>query len=242
MRSIIDIQIRLADLGYDPGPADGVAGPRTLAAVKEFQSDNGLKADGIVGPLTEKALYSGLAVMNAPEESGLVPASWMPAAKMKGIVIHWTAGQHKASSLDKEHYHVLIEDDGKLVRGIPTIDLNSLPKAKKGYAAHALNCNTGFIGVSMCGMAGAKESPFDAGKQPLTAQQWDTMTSVVAELAKHYGIPVTDKTVLTHAEIEPNLGIKQKGKWDITRLAFDNKVVGAKACGDKLRAEVKAKL
>jgi hypothetical protein len=36
--------------------ADGVAGPRTRAAVKRFQRRNGLSADGVIGPQTLRAL------------------------------------------------------------------------------------------------------------------------------------------------------------------------------------------
>jgi len=50
------VQQRLIALGYDPGPVDGYFGPQTEAAVKEFQRDNGLYPDGIVGPKTLGAL------------------------------------------------------------------------------------------------------------------------------------------------------------------------------------------
>ncbi|WP_330166570.1 peptidoglycan recognition protein family protein [Rhizobium sp. GN54] len=115
-------------------------------------------------------------------------------------------------------------------------------KSADEYAAHTLNANSGSIGVSLCCMAGASESPFSAGRAPMTRAQWDAMTSVVADLCRRYGIAVTDRTVLSHAEVQPNLGIAQRGKWDFSRLAFDPSVVGAKACGDKMRAEVRAKL
>ncbi|WP_337251837.1 N-acetylmuramoyl-L-alanine amidase [Sinorhizobium americanum] len=160
---------------------------------------------------------------------------------MDRIICHWTAGAHKASEFDRSHYHILIEADGKLVRGIPSIKLNEAP-AKKGYAAHTLNCNSGSIGVSLCCMGGSTESPFDPGIYPMTGQQFDALTSVVADLCRHYSIPIKDTTVLSHAEVQNNLGIQQRGKWDFTRLAFDPSVKGAKACGDKLRAEAKAKL
>lgn len=43
---------------YDPGGVDGTFGPRTEQAVKAFQSDFGLDADGIVGPKTWAMLGS----------------------------------------------------------------------------------------------------------------------------------------------------------------------------------------
>ena len=91
-------------------------------------------------------------------------------------------------------------------------------------------------------MGGAIESPFNAGKWPMTKKQWETLVDVLAELCKTYHISVSDKTILSHAEVQDNLGIKQRGKWDYTRLAFDPTIKGARAIGDKLRAEVKAKL
>jgi hypothetical protein len=41
-----EVQRLLGELGYDPGPADGVIGPRTRAAVRAFQTDAGLPVDG----------------------------------------------------------------------------------------------------------------------------------------------------------------------------------------------------
>jgi peptidoglycan hydrolase-like protein with peptidoglycan-binding domain len=50
------LQAKLLVLGYDPGTADGLFGAKTKAAVQKFQTDKGLVADGIVGPLTQAAL------------------------------------------------------------------------------------------------------------------------------------------------------------------------------------------
>ena len=53
---VTQIQTRLAELGYDPGTADGIFGARTQAAVRAFQQDAGLAVDGIVGDNTLRAL------------------------------------------------------------------------------------------------------------------------------------------------------------------------------------------
>jgi hypothetical protein len=172
----------------------------------------------------------------------MIPSNWMPDAKIARVVLHWTAGGHKATDFDRKHYHVLVEGDGKLVKGFPSIALNSLPKAKPGYAAHTLNCNTGSIGLSMCCMAGAIERPFKPGKYPLTSSQWSAAARAAADLCRRYGIPVTPKTVLSHAEVQVNLGIKQRGKWDIAILAFDTDFNTAKECGDIFREAVALEL
>lgn len=168
-----------------------------------------------------------------------LPPDWLPNVAMKRVVCHWTAGSHSAGDTDKDAYHILVEGNGRLVRGRPSIALNS-GRVKPGYAAHTLNCNGGSIGVSLCCMAGAEERPFDAGRYPMTRAQWNAMTMVVAELCKYYRIKVTPKTVLSHAEVESNLGIEQRGKWDFTRLPFDPTISGASACGERLRRDVTA--
>lgn len=237
------IQERLLELNYDIGRAgaDGKIGRDTEAAIRLFQQQHGLYVDGVVGKLTEAALFPP-AAEPAPtlEPSTTVPASWMPKADISRVIVHWTAGRHRASEVDRSHYHILTEGDGRLVRGVPTIDKNDASGARAGYAAHTLHCNTGSAGVSMCCMALAVESPFSPGPAPMTEVQWNANARVVADLCRRYGIPITDRTVLTHAEVQPNLGIAQKGKWDVTRLAFNPRVVGHRAVGDLLRQQVAA--
>jgi peptidoglycan hydrolase-like protein with peptidoglycan-binding domain/DNA invertase Pin-like site-specific DNA recombinase len=50
------VQRTLRRLGWQPGPVDGLYGPRTEAAVTRFQSAARVAADGIVGPDTRRAL------------------------------------------------------------------------------------------------------------------------------------------------------------------------------------------
>ena len=40
------IQTGLGKLGYDAGPSDGVAGPKTRAAIRQYQEQNQLLVDG----------------------------------------------------------------------------------------------------------------------------------------------------------------------------------------------------
>lgn len=51
------IQQQLNADGYPCGNADGKFGPRTDAAVRQFQMDHGLTVDGVVGPKTWAALF-----------------------------------------------------------------------------------------------------------------------------------------------------------------------------------------
>ena len=44
--TIAEMQQRLLDLGYQPGPADGILGKRTIDALKKYQRDNNLSVTG----------------------------------------------------------------------------------------------------------------------------------------------------------------------------------------------------
>ncbi|MET3505208.1 peptidoglycan recognition protein family protein [Halalkalibacter oceani] len=51
------IQQRLKELGFSPGPIDGMYGPQTAAAVIHFQQQAGIAVDGITGPETWGRLF-----------------------------------------------------------------------------------------------------------------------------------------------------------------------------------------
>nr|AKQ03973.1 hypothetical protein [uncultured gamma proteobacterium Rifle_16ft_4_minimus_39789] len=48
--TVIGIQKGLLDLGYNPGPVDGVNGPKTQKAIRQYQADHGLIVDGQATP------------------------------------------------------------------------------------------------------------------------------------------------------------------------------------------------
>ena len=81
-----NVQTRLQELGYYQGRIDGKFGRASVNALKNFQTNNGLKADGIAGKNTYVKLFSASAVpysvpeTPAPAADGSVPAA-TPAAE-----------------------------------------------------------------------------------------------------------------------------------------------------------------
>ena len=55
------VQIHLAALGYFDGGFDGIPGPMTVAAIRDFQTAAGITVDGEFGPETQAALAVELA-------------------------------------------------------------------------------------------------------------------------------------------------------------------------------------
>jgi peptidoglycan hydrolase-like protein with peptidoglycan-binding domain len=53
---VISLQTSLSQAGFYNGPIDGVFGPATEDAIRQFQSQQGLEPDGIVGPATRSLL------------------------------------------------------------------------------------------------------------------------------------------------------------------------------------------
>lgn len=67
------LQRALTEAGYDVGEIDGIFGSGTLAAVKKFQRDTGLEADGKVGAKTWAAIKA-LVMDDEPDEEKPVEA------------------------------------------------------------------------------------------------------------------------------------------------------------------------
>lgn len=54
-KAVADIQLDLKRLGYDPGPIDGLLGPKTKAAIAQFEGAQGLSPGRHIGELVEDA-------------------------------------------------------------------------------------------------------------------------------------------------------------------------------------------
>jgi len=78
--------------------ADGVMGPKTRKALKRFQKAHGLKADGVAGPATLQALGLGSAPQNSTLESAAPIADADVAAVMAKIAQCESGGNPTAVS------------------------------------------------------------------------------------------------------------------------------------------------
>lgn len=159
-----------------------------------------------------------------------------PKVKMDGLRWHWTAGTYTPSATDKSHYHFVIDGNGAYFDAVP-IEYNVPPLITGKYAAHTRNNNSRTIGISCCAMGGASENG-NYGEWPLKENQIDTLITLSVALCHFYDIAVTPKTCMSHAEVQNNLGIAQRGKWDIAVFPFLPKLNTAKKCGDYIRAKV----
>ena len=86
--AVREAQQALLRSGFNPGPADGVFGPKTQAAVKAFQKARGLAVDGLIGPKTlaslgtvtlstrsERAMLAGKTIVIDPGHGGYNPGA-----------------------------------------------------------------------------------------------------------------------------------------------------------------------
>lgn len=100
---LAETQRKLLALGYSPGPLDGSLGPSTRAAVKTYQTDRGLAADGSPGPTTRKALDQDMATLKELDKK-------VDRLLAFGEQIHWRVDAKLPS---------LIAELGKTVADIP---------------------------------------------------------------------------------------------------------------------------
>lgn len=178
-----------------------------------------------------------------------LPKEWLVPCRIDRIHVHWTAGPRKSRPDEHQHYNFVLDQDLTINRGV-SIDKNGRVIGSDfrpgfDYAAHTRAANSFAGGYSMAGMRLSQEPtasrPFILGPDPLTEPQWSRMIIHVAQLCFAYGIKPGLKTVLSHAEVQMNLGIKQNAKWDLTLLPWqkDQSLFNtARKVGNLMRAEV----
>ena len=136
---------------------------------------------------------------------------------MKRIIIHWTAGTYFPNGTDLEHYHYLIDKNGKIYNGKYMPEDNENCSDGK-YAAHTGGGNTGSVGIALCGMYGFKNGD-NAGRYPITSVQCEVLFELTADLCRKYKINISENTVMTHYEFGKKYPeTSSRGKIDIIFL------------------------
>lgn len=227
MISISRIQSILNELGYDAGPVDGIRGRKTTAAIIEFQRDNKLSPDGVVGPITATALSNAVSEKSSNRgiDNSVRNIVKGNGRNIRSIAIHCTAtreGQDvSANTIRSWHtnprskggrgwsdigYHFVIRLGGKIELG----------RDERLTGAHVAGFNTGSIGVVYVGGVDKNGKP----KDTRTEQQKKSMLFLVKQLVRAY--PKAE--VKGHRDFSPDLnkdGKIQPNEWMKACPSFD---------------------
>ncbi len=190
-----------------------------------------LKVDGMSGPNTRKGIIDACKFKGVRRKTDLFDRG------VRGVVFHWTAGANGLIALERKAYNFLVDTAGNLYDGNATIAAQVMYDWRKGVgASHTRNMNSGWVGISQDAMAGAKQTnPITWGSHPITWKGIDAMLEKTMEICEEYNVPVSRWTTLSHAEVQPTLGVRQKWKWDYAVLPGDTKSRDPVEVGDVLR-------
>ena len=154
--------------------ADGIFGPLTEEAVKEFQKRKGLKADGVAGAQTWAAL--GIAHSKRKIDEIILHCTATPEGE--DYTVEQIRQMHLARGFSDIGYHFVIGRDGKIHAGRST--------AIAG--AHCTGHNTRSIGISIVGGCPARTIPGwnKKSKDTRTPAQEAALEKLVKEQLKQY--------------------------------------------------------
>ena len=113
--SVREMQQRLADLGYDIGPIDGLAGTRWYYTIQAFQKVEGLSRDGIAGPQVKAAL-----------EKASKPGPMVPGGAANRVEV------------DLDRQVLFLYQGGSLARILPIATGNGVAYCENGLCGDAL--------------------------------------------------------------------------------------------------------
>lgn len=196
-----------------------------------------LVVDGMSGPKTRQAIEDACKVVGVRKKEDLFNRG------VRGVVWHWTAGAKGLIALERKAYNFLHDTSGNTYDGDSTIASQVMYDWRRGIgASHTKNMNSGWIGQSVDAMAGAKQTnPITWGSNPITWAGIDAMLEKTAELSEDYGFPISKWTTVSHAEVQPTLGIAQRWKWDYVVLPGDTVSRDPVEVGNILRERLKEK-
>lgn len=143
-----ELQKKLKDAGFDPGPIDGQYGDQTRAAVTAFQQARGLSPDGIVGPQTRDAL-----LQPAPAADSNTPAPGGDAAVTDPAVTAPTGDGRTPAELEaqalQQHGPEFVQRVGEIAErlGVKPEWLLAVMKNESEMAPGAVNPDSGATGL-----------------------------------------------------------------------------------------------
>ena len=193
-----------------------------------------LVVDGQNGPNTRRGIALAMNFLGVQDQdeildnSGLYRIHW-----------HWTASTYMVTPKMLSHYNAVFDINGKYYPSVDPTEQARYSHINDVGVSHTRMANTHAIGlaVAACGLRKANwhNNTVTIGKYPMSWKQIDAMLKRTAYYCKKFDIRVSKWTTLTHAEIQPTLGIKQNGKWDIRCFPDDKRLWGAVEAGDYLR-------
>ena len=140
------VQKRLADLGYDPGPADGVVDQKTRAAIKAFQHLAGLPTTGEVSEGLLEKINEQVQVAEAAPTQPPPPVQQPPQTALVPAGVDF--GRYHALVIGNNTYRTLpnlktaindAEAIADLLRGSYDFEINSLTNATRSQILDALD-------------------------------------------------------------------------------------------------------
>ena len=98
------IQLRLRSAGFDPGGADGLFGPRTRAAIRNWQSSRGGRATGYLDGAAVEALRSAGGSVPASAARASAATQAPPAATAEQETVFWQSIADSTNPAEFEAY------------------------------------------------------------------------------------------------------------------------------------------
>lgn len=161
------------------------------------------------------------------------------------ITDHHTGGPYTPTPKDLQSYPICIDGDGQPHQGIHPLDANSAGRklVAGAYYPHTWKLNSGNFGIAICCMGNAQwGDPRGSTRFFPLNRQVDALIVENAKWCVEFRIEVTGRTVLSHAEVEPVLGVKQKQKWDYDYQIRNTPGRDPVSIFDEIRQEVRNSL